>query len=234
MFNSSKLFACALFATGLVFSQLVRAHGDVTPQVVDISTLKPLGEKLAEENPYRGEAEAIRIGSSAYNQNCARCHGLEAISGGIAPDLRKLELDKETDQYFINSVRRGKVRNGNVYMPPFEGILQQEAIWAIRSYLDTRSEFAGSVKPKELSPMEGLAKKSNCLSCHAVDAKGVGPAYREVASKYAKDANAEAKLVSKVRKGGSGVWGNVPMPPMQDVPEDDVKALVKWILAGAK
>ncbi len=230
----SRIIASALIGAGLVVSQAALAHGDVTPQAVDVSSLKPLGEKWADENPYRGNAEAIRIGTSAYNQNCARCHGLEAISGGIAPDLRKLELDKETDQYFLQSVRRGKVRNGAVYMPPFEGILQQEAMWAIRSYLDTRSEFAAGNKAPELSPMEVLAKKSNCLSCHSVDSKGVGPAYREVAEKYAKDKKAEARLVAKVRKGGSGVWGKVPMPPMQDVSEDDVKSLVKWILAGAK
>jgi cytochrome c-550 PedF len=220
-------FAAAMFSTAAV------AHGDVTPQAVDVSTVPALGEVLREENPYRGDKEAIRIGDSAYNQNCARCHGLEAISGGIAPDLRKLDLDKETDKYFLQSVLRGKVRNGNVYMPPFEGILPQEAIWTIRSYLDTRSD-AMNVPVVELSPMEVLAKKSNCLSCHSVDARGVGPAYREVARKYAKDKNAEAKLLAKVKKGGSGNWGNVPMPPMGSVNESDLKSLVKWILNGAK
>jgi cytochrome c-550 PedF len=117
-----------------------RAHGDVTPQAVDVSSLKPLGAEMREENPYRKDKEAIRIGTSAYNQNCARCHGLEAVSGGIAPDLRKLDIDKETDQYYLASVLRGKVRNGAVYMPPFEGILSQEAIWAIKAYLETRRE----------------------------------------------------------------------------------------------
>jgi cytochrome c len=155
---------------------------------------------------------------------------LEAISGGIAPDLRKLPIDKESDIYFRDSVLRGKVRNGAVYMPPFEGIMSQEAIWAIRSYIDTRHEVeaAGPV-----NVMAALAKKSNCLSCHAVDAPGVGPAYREVAKKYAKDKNADAKLLAKVKKGGSGTWGKVPMPPMDAVPEGDLKALIKWILAGA-
>ncbi|MBU0603882.1 MAG: cytochrome c-550 PedF [Gammaproteobacteria bacterium] len=118
----------------------VQAHGDVTPQAVDVSTLPVLGEETKKENPYRGNAEAVRIGTSAYNQNCARCHGLEAVSGGIAPDLRMLPPDAETDEYFINTVRHGRVRNGAVYMPPFEAVLQQEAIWAIRSYLDTRHE----------------------------------------------------------------------------------------------
>ncbi len=79
-----------------------------------------------------------------------------------------------------------------------------------------------------------LAKKSNCMACHAVDKKLVGPAYQEVAKKYAGDKGAEAKLVEKVKKGGTGVWGNVPMPPNANVKDEDVKTLVKWVLAGAK
>lgn len=130
------------------------AHGDVTPQAVDTKDLPPLGEQWRAENPYRKNGQAIKIGTSAYNQNCARCHGLEAISGGIAPDLRKLDNDcaslkdakkkdacvKDVDDYYVASVRRGKVRNGAVYMPPFEGILNQEAVWAIKAYLETRRE----------------------------------------------------------------------------------------------
>lgn len=128
----------ALIALGSVTTMRVEAHGDVVPQAVDVSTLKPVGSEWLKENPYRGDKEAIRIGSSAYNQNCARCHGLEAVSGGIAPDLRHLPIDAETDDYFINTVRRGRVRNGAVYMPPFEEALSQEAMWAIRSYVETR------------------------------------------------------------------------------------------------
>lgn len=128
----------ALIALGSMTTMRVEAHGDVVPQAVDVSTLKPVGSEWLKENPYRGDKEAIRIGSSAYNQNCARCHGLEAVSGGIAPDLRHLPVDAETDDYFINTVRRGRVRNGAVYMPPFEQALSQEAIWAIRSYIETR------------------------------------------------------------------------------------------------
>ncbi|NJD33973.1 MAG: cytochrome c-550 PedF [Betaproteobacteria bacterium] len=225
-----RFLTAAILLAAAVASPIVHAHGDVTPQAVDVSTLKPLGDQRLEENPYRGDKEAIRVGTSAYNQNCARCHGLEVISGGIAPDLRKLDIDKETDKYFIESVLRGKVRNGAVYMPPFEGIMSQEAIWAIRSYIDTRHEEPAAAP---VSPMAALAKKSTCLSCHAVDARGVGPSYREVAKKYAKDKKAEATLLAKVKKGGSGNWGKVPMPPMDAVPEADLKALIKWILAGA-
>jgi cytochrome c len=78
---------------------------------------------------------------------------------------------------------------------------------------------------------EELAKKHNCFACHAIDKKLVGPAYKDVAAKYRNDPKAEAKLVEKVKKGGQGVWGQVPMPPNATVPDADVHALVKWILS---
>ena len=78
---------------------------------------------------------------------------------------------------------------------------------------------------------EELAKKNACTACHAVDKKIVGPAYKEVAAKYRGDKTAEAKLIDKVKKGGVGVWGQVPMPPNTTVKDEDVKALVKWVLS---
>ena len=78
---------------------------------------------------------------------------------------------------------------------------------------------------------EELAKKHNCLACHTVDKKVVGPSYKEVAAKYRNDPTAEAKLFDKVKKGGQGVWGQIPMPPNATVPDADVRALVKWILS---
>lgn len=133
-------------------SLLASAHGNVVPQSVDTTGLPVLGDKWRDENPYRDNKLALKIGASAYNQNCARCHGLEALSGGIAPDLRLLDRDcmgikneakkqacfKETDKYFLTSIRHGKVRNGAVYMPPFEGVFNQEAMWAVKTYLESR------------------------------------------------------------------------------------------------
>lgn len=81
---------------------------------------------------------------------------------------------------------------------------------------------------------EALAKKYNCLACHSVDKKLVGPAYQDVAAKYKGDAGAEAKLVAKVKNGGVGAWGQIPMPPNSTVPDADVKALVKWVLSLKK
>jgi cytochrome c len=76
-----------------------------------------------------------------------------------------------------------------------------------------------------------LAKAKNCLACHAVDKKLVGPAYNEVAKKYAGQADAVAKLTEKIQKGGSGVWGAVPMPPNPQVNADEAKQLAEWVLS---
>ncbi len=135
-----KLLAAAL---GLLISpSLVFAHGDVAPQPIDIAGLTLLNGEEVYENPYRDTDEfetAAKIGDKAYNQNCARCHGLGAVSGGIAPDLRYL-IPGEDDEYFLEKVKLGAVRNGVTYMPPFGEIFSDEAIWAIRSWLDTVAE----------------------------------------------------------------------------------------------
>ena len=79
---------------------------------------------------------------------------------------------------------------------------------------------------------EALAKKHLCTTCHVVKgAKTIGPTYADVAKKYAGQKDAETKLAEKVKKGGTGVWGQVPMPPNAAVPDPDIKALVKWILS---
>jgi cytochrome c len=86
---------------------------------------------------------------------------------------------------------------------------------------------AVSVAATDAAP---LAAKYNCTACHSADKKVVGPSYKEIAAKYAGDSGAAQKLVQKVKNGGSGVWGTVPMPP-NNVPDADLKALVDWILA---
>ena len=77
-------------------------------------------------------------------------------------------------------------------------------------------------------------QKDGCGACHAVDKKIVGPAYQDVATKYKGDAGALAKLTQKVKTGGAGVWGPVPMPPNAQVADSDIKALVSWILTLKK
>ncbi|MEO5607770.1 MAG: c-type cytochrome [Polaromonas sp.] len=76
-----------------------------------------------------------------------------------------------------------------------------------------------------------LATAKNCMACHAVDKKLVGPSYKDVAAKYAGQKDAAAKLEAKVMKGGSGTWGPVPMPANPQVSADEAKKLVAWVLA---
>src|SRR3989338_2511078 len=135
--SRTTLRVLARAASGLV-AAAVMAHGDVVPQSVDTTTLPQLGAKWLDANPYNEQSPARK----------------EAMPGGISPDLRKIDSDctgladaakkaacfKEMDDYFLSTVRRGRVRDGRVYMPPFEGTLTQEAVWAIRTYIETRRE----------------------------------------------------------------------------------------------
>lgn len=142
MFNVTlkiMLFASlVLFAAILSFPSIVLAHGDVTPQEVDTTGLEPLGEEWLDVNPYKGNELAVVIGKRAYDMNCARCHGIDGMTGGFSPDLRLLPNDEEGDAFFIYPTREGVFRNGNTYMPAYEGLISQDAMWAIRTWLETK------------------------------------------------------------------------------------------------
>ena len=88
-----------------------------------------------------------------------------------------------------------------------------------------------SAAPARAQNVDELLKKHACLACHQVDKKLVGPSYKEVAAKYRTQKDAQKMLAEKVKKGGVGVWGQIPMPPNAAVPDGDVAAMVKWILA---
>lgn len=122
-------------------------HGDVAPQPVDTDALPEIGEEWLEENPYRAEtageevwSAAVKIGASGYNQNCARCHGLEGVSGGLAPDLRYLEANFDGDEWYMERYINGYTQNGITKMPAFGELLGQKAGWAIRTYVETRPD----------------------------------------------------------------------------------------------
>jgi cytochrome c-550 PedF len=141
--RKTMISALALFGT----AALVHAHGDVAPQPVNTDALPDVGEEWLTENPYRAEAagpevwaRAVEIGASGYNQNCARCHGLEVVSGGLAPDLRYLEAEEYGDEWFVERFRHGYTQNGTTKMPAFGELLGQKAAWAIRTYVETRPD----------------------------------------------------------------------------------------------
>lgn len=141
----AALIAAAAIASLSIGTSLY-AHGNVTPQAVDTSALPDIAggnDVWLAANPYANaapdvKAKAMDIGQSAYGQNCARCHGLDAISGGIAPDLRYLELGDSGDEWFMERFRHGSSHDGKVYMPPFGEVLGQKAGWAIRTWVESK------------------------------------------------------------------------------------------------
>jgi cytochrome c-550 PedF len=191
--NIIKYTLCALTlgAAALVFTQPseVSAHGDVAPQAVNTEGLPKIeGDEWLTENPWRdpkGEywAKAVEIGASGYNQNCARCHGLEAVSGGLAPDLRLLEADESGDEWYIERFTVGVTQNGITKMPAFGELLGQEAAWAIRTYLETRpdedalAEAASKLK-EILHKLEGMEGKDS-----APEIKGIIVELNEISAK---------------------------------------------------
>ncbi|NEX47935.1 cytochrome c-550 PedF [Pseudotabrizicola algicola] len=141
-FRGASAFVVAFGMATMAF-----AHGDVAPQPVNTDALPDVGEEWLIENPYRAEAAgnevwwtAVTIGDSAYNQNCARCHGLGVVSGGLAPDLRYLEAAEYGDEWYVERFRHGYTQDGTTKMPAFGDVLGQKAAWAIRTYIETRPE----------------------------------------------------------------------------------------------
>lgn len=132
-----SLVAAAL----LGFAGLAIGHGNVTPQGVDTGDLPDLGKEPLSENPFREggkhgdlHAEAVKVGEKGYSGNCAGCHGIQAMSGGLTPDLR--ELEPWDDEYYIGRVLNGTDRG----MPSFKSNLDQNAIWAIKTYIESVKE----------------------------------------------------------------------------------------------
>ncbi len=173
------LVVAGVLASGLVlsYSERAGAHGDVTPQAVDTTGLPDIGEEWLEQNPWRDPAgefwsKAVEIGASGYNQNCARCHGLEVISGGLAPDLRFLEADIDGDEWYLERFRLGYTQNGITKMPGFGELLGQQAAWAIRTYIETRPDegamdkHVGRLKEirESLEKLKGTANTSDKLT----------------------------------------------------------------------
>ena len=160
MHHPIRILAGALALSAAAFSSMfAHAHGNVTPQSVDTKGLPVLGDKWRDENPYRTNALAQKIGASAYGQNCARCHGLGVVSGGLAPDLRYLEAEEYGDEWYVERFQTGYTQNGITKMPAFGELLGQKAAWAIRTYIETRPDDGAldDVTPRLLQVRDELA-----------------------------------------------------------------------------
>ena len=137
----TRRLLAALTMAGLIAPVQLWAHGDVAPQPVNTDALPEVGEDWLTENPYRADkageevwAKAVQIGDSGFNQNCARCHGLGAVSGGLAPDLRYLEANESGDEWFVERFQHGFTQNGT---RPEDGALDAHSarLHAIRDEL---------------------------------------------------------------------------------------------------
>ena len=100
-----------------------------------------------------------------------------------------------------------------------------------KNYVKLIAICAALLGVSTVSASEELAQSNNCLACHNVDQKLVGPSFKEIAGKYSGDASAVETLVNKIKNGGSGVWGQIPMPPNPGVSDEDAKTIVEWVLS---
>jgi len=139
----------------LIAGKTALANEVANRPVVDFSSLPKLGSNWLATNPYRGNADAIKVGQITYGQTCARCHGADASTNAApAPDLRKLDgfcrrienaelkaaCIRDNDAYFSKTVRQGKTIVGVVHMPAWEPVLSQELIWAVQAFIESRVE----------------------------------------------------------------------------------------------
>jgi cytochrome c-550 PedF len=182
----------SLASLGLVLcAGLAFAHGDVTPQPINTEGLPELTGGWELENPFRdptGEywERALRIGDSGYNQNCARCHGLEVISGGLAPDLRFLMAEDMDDEWFLERIRHGSGDR----MPGYEDLMNQQAMWAIRTYIEARPDPDGmatylprlrEIRDDLRARQEAIAAGDSTVEDHAEDIAALQAELAEIA-----------------------------------------------------
>jgi cytochrome c len=205
--------------------------------------------------PHVPGAEHATAGARLFtSMNCDGCHGSGA-TGFAGPSL----VDGRwryggADEAVFDSIFYGRPKG----MPAYGGVLGSEGVWMIVSYL--KAQPVPSVVPTtsyenkegdaaavpaagatsaparekvagERPGVEGLLAKYACTACHAVDARVIGPGFSEVAAKYRGQKDVERNLAEKVRNGGSGVWGQIPMTPNPSLPDNDLHTIIEWILS---
>jgi cytochrome c len=195
-------------------------------------------------------ADSAKAGEGLFgSMNCDGCHGGGAV-GWVGPSLvdGRWRYGGAPEEIF-SSVYYGRPKG----MPAYGGVLGADGVWLIVSYLksqappmvvpttnyETASTAPAAAAPAEpaepaantsAATPEQMLTKYGCVACHAVDHKVVGPALEDVAKKYHGQTDAQMHLTEKVRAGGSGVWGDIPMTPNPQVPDADLQTLVQWVL----
>jgi cytochrome c551/c552 len=211
--------------------------------------VNPPGTAL--ENPYKNDPQSARTGARLFSSvNCDGCHGGGGL-GWVGPSL----VDGRwryggADEEIFHSIFYGRPKG----MPAYGGLLGIEGIWMIVTYLKSQpvpnvvptisyEDLATnatpeanvptpSVAPQPATGVEGMLAKYGCVACHDVEKKVVGPAFKDIAAKYHEQTGAGSYLGRQVKNGAVGVWGRIPMPPQSDLPDTDLDAIIRWILAS--
>jgi cytochrome c len=216
------------------------AAGGVAPPAAEI---KP---------PKAATADDATAGGNLFaSMNCDGCHG-GGGSGWVGPSL----IDGRwryggADEEVFSSIYYGRPKG----MPAYGGVIGTDGVWMLVAYLKSQpaptivptqsyedaalpsptatpavSQQPAAAAPTAAATPEQMLARYGCTACHAVDRKVVGPSLKDVAAKYKGHPDVETTLADKVRNGGAGAWGDVPMIPNPQVPDQDLHALVKWVL----
>ena len=192
----------------------------VTAYILNLGDLVPEDFVLSDSN-------IAEVQKRLPNRNgMSRAHGLWETKG--SPDVRNTACMKDCD---VSGLIASRLPD---YARDSHGDLaaQNRSIGAVRGVHSAPAGVSAGGTPLS-DPARTLAQKSGCLACHGVADKVVGPGLREVAAKYKGHAQAESMLAAKVKSGGVGAWGQIPMPPNDRMQDDEIRTLVKWILSGA-
>jgi|GEM_PF-485690 len=222
---------------------------DASKSSVKVASAK-MATKQVEVTPHfkpTGKPATAARGEPIYVDHCALCHGMHGRGDGprsaffqpgvqFIPDFATPGYLTGRDAQLLQSVREGLARlpEPAILMPQFKYILSDDEIRSVLAYLKTLVTLptkATGMPAVSTDTGEQLAKKYNCLVCHQAGSKVVGPSYRDVAAKYRGQAGAAAAIAEKIKNGGTGSWGDVPMPPKADVTAPDMKKIVEWILS---
>jgi len=209
----------------------------------------PAGQLVA---PPPRSASDVTAGQGLFSaMSCDGCHGSGAV-GWVGPSL----VDRRwryggADQEIFQSIFYGRPKG----MPAYGGVLGADGVWMIVRYLKAQpvpavvptssyEDLASNPAPTAPAPAAPVVSSSEatdpssrlaqygCTACHSLDTKVVGPSFKDVAAKYRGRGDAVQVLEQKVRNGGAGVWGDIPMPPNPAVPDAELHAIVQWVLTS--
>ncbi|GAB3629024.1 Cytochrome c-551 [Pandoraea terrae] len=211
--------------------------GEIVPAdfVLTERNIGDVQQKMPNRNGMTRAHGMWRVGDKPDTHNTACMHDC-AGAGIVTSALPAYARDAHGDLAAQNRVV-GPVRGVDTKLPPLSGSAAQNAAQrktAALALLMAASPDASAHPAATTSPAAILADKNGCLACHGVTEKKVGPAFSEVAAKYHGQDDAPGRLAAKIRAGGAGNWGSVPMPPQSQLAETDLRDMVTWILRGAQ